>query len=122
MIINLTKHNSKEVLEKLEIWLTRGLEVHLLIDEPQLAKEAVETADRGYYYATILNTLSTWNGDLPDVWHKRILKEFRIKEEFVDDGVILTTGSTKGMTRLEFKDFINKVKVWAFLKHQVLIP
>jgi hypothetical protein len=66
-------------------------------------------AQNATWWGLVLETLSEWNGDEPEVWHRRLKRHFQIK-------------STARLTTREFEELRERVARWAAETHGVVIP
>jgi hypothetical protein len=61
------------------------------------------------WWGLALKTLSDWNGDEPEEWHKRLKRQFGVK-------------STAKLTVAEFEELREQTIRWAAITHGVVIP
>ncbi len=77
-----------------------------------------------YYRGVILKYLSELFGYFDDEMHKEIKKKFLPYERVnkVTGEVKTFGGSTKDLNTEQFEEFNNKIRIWALVEHDCLIP
>lgn len=66
-------------------------------------------AENRAWWLLVIGTLSEWNGDEPETWHKRLKRQFGVK-------------STARLTIAEFEELRERAIRWAATEHGVVIP
>lgn len=102
-----------------------GWELELAIRRRRATRSLLQNA---YYWGVVIELLSDHTGYTPDEMHEFCKATFLPKRLAVADGngeivgELVLGGSTRGMNKLEFGEYMERIRQWAADMLDVLIP